>query len=298
MWYCVPSINEKVAQFLITARERTVAEGDMLLRCLEPLRQHWIKEFNGIEVTLKTSNGEAINGVHFPGTQKKAILFLHGNGCFYETSAERPLSWVRDLSTEGGSPHLLIFNPRGTGKSEGITHPKTVAEDFLIAFRYLVAHSVDPNHIIIAGHSMGGFFGAFGAALIQNAFPTNTIHCLSDRSFSNIYDRVDVKIQNCFQRAMMHCLIKLSQWDCSPMIALGTLKGRVCIIFHQQDEVIPYPTSLHASIKQCSRSYSYLELRGGLSPAHNGECCEAEYKQMLVEMKKMLGLTLEPHLPS
>jgi len=300
--------SEKVAQFLVIARNRTVNEGEDFLEGLSSARGVLVKEFGGKEITLQTLDKESINGLHFEGAQKKGIIYLHGNGGFYETSAQKPLDWVRALkqTATGGIatfPHLVVFNPRGTGKSEGVTHPENVARDMLAAFEYLVnKHAIDPSDIVIVGHSLGGFFGAFGAELVQQTFPDSKINFISDRSYSDIHSRVDSLIKywnnsgivNPIFSSNMHALITLLNWNKNPVAALEKLKGRVCIIYHKGDGVIPYHTSLHLAITNAkrTRNYSCLSLKEeqGAVGAHNRLFTEEEHNKVIAEMKKMLGI--------
>ncbi len=218
--FIAQALSEKVAQFLVIARGRTVNDRANTLRGLASVRDGLVEDVGGKEITLETLDGALINGVHFEGTLKKGIIFLHGNGSFYETSAQKPLGWIQSLkqiSSEGEDlfPHLVVFNPSGTGESSGLTHPVNIARDMLAAFEYLVyQQGIDPNDIVIGGHSMGAFFAAFGADLIQQKFDDYEINFLSDRSFIDIRYRADMKIRTGgHSRAVQYML-------CSTMPAL------------------------------------------------------------------------------
>ena len=308
-------ICEKVAQFLVDARARTLSEGKDLLQGLSSMRETWVAECGGKEITLRTEDGDCIDGLHFEGTLNKAIIYLHGNGCFYETSAQRPLSFreaLKQTSDEGidSYPHLIVFNPRGTAESKGITHPDNVARDILAVFEHLVfQHAIDPNGIVIMGHSMGAFFGAFGAELVQQRFPDNAINYLGDRGFIDIKSRADLKIQSgeysrvarVIFSAVIHSLITRSKWDRNSVVALESLKGRVCIIYHKGDLIIPYDTSTHLAITRAHRTRSYcclslqeenMKLKINPSHAHMREFNEEENKKVIAELKKMMTLPL------
>ncbi|MBS0653071.1 MAG: alpha/beta fold hydrolase [Verrucomicrobia bacterium] len=311
--YVMQGLCEKVALFLSAARERTITEGNDLLDGLSSFRKTYIEDFGGKELSLSTVDGQMTNGLHFAGGMKKAIIFLHGNGCFYETSLPKPLSWIESLKQKDHNgtdvaPHLIVFNPRGTGKSEGVIHPDTVARDMLAAFEHLVSvEGIDPNDIVIAGHSMGGFFGALGAELVQEKFPDAEINFLSDRSFSNIHSRADCKIQHeeyskvseFIVGSTMHQLIDWTEWNKDPVAAMERLKGRVCIIYHGQDVVIPYETSAHCALLGYprTRSYSCLSMDDegvdGFN-GHNRDFSDKENALVVAELKRMLRIPLSP----
>ncbi len=83
----------------------------------------------------------------------------------------------------------------------------------------------------------------------------------------------------------------------NPLAATERLKGRVCIIYHKGDGVVPYPTSFHlaASQAQRQRSYSCIELQGDEEAscrAHNREFNDEEHRRVIIELKKMLRLPL------
>lgn len=308
------AVNRKLAQFLVVARERTINERKELLSFLASAREPLLDCCKGKEIFLQTENGSIINGAHFAGTQKKGIIFLHGNGGFYETAAPRPLGWIESLKQKTSEdtdlyPHLVVFNPEGTGKSNGIPHPDAVAEDILAAFEYLVhQHSIDPNDIVIAGHSMGAYFAAFGAELVQQKFPTSNINFLSDRSYDQIRSRVDSKIKDAnhskpveyVYSSTMHTLLAWSHWNRSSAAVLEGLKGRVCIIYHKGDAVIPYVTSTHEALTQIKRTRNYsclaLKEKGNSSEltnrAHNREFNQEEHQLIITELKRMLRLPL------
>ncbi len=293
------SMRQKMALFLLDASKRTAAVDKDFFSILSELRKGLATEFGGKEINIQITEGGVVNGFHFKGTQNTAIIYLHGNGDFYETSIIKPLSWIESLKeTDSTFPHLLVFNPRGTGKSSGYAHPENVAMDMLAAFEYLVDQQrIDPSRIIIAGHSMGGFFGAFGAELIQSQFPDSRIHFLSDRSFSNIGSLAALKRGAAGSVRLVDFIlskaIKWMGWDRDPVAALEALKGRVCVIYHPQDPLIVPAISLHTALLQSKRAgYCHLSLQdereGISSSAHNRAFTDSEQDQVVAEIKKML----------
>ncbi len=301
----------KIAKFLLVSRERTL-EDPGLKEGLASMRGTWKTTQGARELSLVTPDGDAVNGLHFPGTIPKAIIHLHGNGDFYELSVQKPLEWREALTSVVGErkdvPHLLVFNPRGTGESEGVPHPAKVALDLFTAFEYLVhKHGIAPDDIIISGHSMGGYFGALGAALVQETYPDHAIHFLSDRSFASLTARACRRIEgsdyNRATRDLMgfatSCLMSASGWDADPIEALEKLKGRVCVLYNLKDAVIPYETSLHEALTKShrKRTYDCFALQEASdSPftarAHNRLFAADEQQKVLVEMKRMLRLPL------
>ena len=302
--------REECSQILFDSRRRTVAERDDLLDFLDVARSSLIEMYSGKEINLGSSAGNVVNGVHFPGELNKAIIFLHGNGSFYESAATRPLHWKESLKdSSGNTPHLLVFNPSGTGKSSGSTEPQTVAENLATVFNYLLEQGVDPNHIVIAGHSMGAYFTAIGAHHIQGLHEEKKINVLLDRSFWNLHSIVDSKVEkhtkgrlsSAYQKWQVHAAIDKMDWARDSIKALEGLRGRVCVVYHKKDGVVLYPNSFHTKLSQSERNRSYhcIEMveEDPEVPAHgkyhNREYSEAEDKQILSELRIMLGMEPE-----
>ncbi len=297
------SLCKKVSDSLVAAQHKTATASRDLLPFLGQCREVYIEDYKAEEINLPTLNGTTINGLHFPGTQKKALIYLHGNGYFYETAASKPLRWRDCLkATVDGVdqfPHLVVCNPGGTGLSEGNTHPLTVARDLLAQFEYLVdKQGIDPNHIAIAGYSMGGYLGSFGAELIQLAFPQAEINFLCERSFVDIYSRINSESR--VSRYAMAGSIAMTKWAQDPIAAMESLKGRVCIVYHTLDGVIPYAQSTHSALVnfERTRTYSCIELREDdmaqepSSQMHNRDFTDDENARIVVELKKMLKIPL------
>lgn len=280
------TLCKKVSDSLVVAQQKTSQDKQALLGFLGSFREFYQQEYRAEEIHLPTLNGTTINGLHFHGTQKKALIYLHGNGYFCETGADKPLIWREGLKTpDGDYPHLVVCNPGGTGKSEGNTHPLTVARDLLAQFDYLVSqHGVDPNAIAIASYSMGAYLGAFGAAFIQQRYPEARINFLSERSFGSIYSRVNF---------WMYLPVYITSWGQDLVSALESLKGRVCIVYHKSDPVVPYEESTHSILvkSERKRSYDCLELRDLSEDAHK-TLSKEENQKIIVELKRMMQIPL------
>jgi len=303
------SDQEKYSRMLFTAHDRTVSEGNDLLECLEAARDPLISMYQGKEINLPAPNGDLINGVHFQGGQKNAIVFLQGNGCFYESSSTRPLHWMESLKDGSGqAPHLIVFNPRGTGKSSGVTETHNVEEDLTLLFDYLVKEQgVDPKHVVFAGHSMGGYFAVFGALRVQKEYPDSTVHLVLDRSFPDLHSRLASKIEKyasnkisgLYLARKFHQKIDSWKWAKDSIEAIDQLKGRVCVIFHQKDGIVLYKDSFHSQLNSSAskKEYSSIELVEANADVpihakfHNREYTEAENEQIVKELKLMLGVS-------
>lgn len=103
------------------------------------------------ELFFKTEDGETINGLYFPGEDKRrVILYFHGN-------AGDLSGWqfvAEDLLPSGLS--VFIIDYRGYGKSTGSISEKGLYSDAESAYKFLLEKKrIKPDGIIIYGRSIG-----------------------------------------------------------------------------------------------------------------------------------------------
>lgn len=117
-----------------------------------------------IEEVSFDSHGDRLNGLIYvadgPGPHP-AVVLLHGF-----PGNEKNLDLAQDMRAAGWN--VLFFHYRGAWGSEGdytLTH---VIEDVAAATDFLRSHAdqyrTDPDHIVLVGHSMGGFASLQAAA--------------------------------------------------------------------------------------------------------------------------------------
>lgn len=309
-WFlsCLPQYDDiRVSTTLFDAYARTHTDQD-LLPILDSVRSGILEDTttSTVELNLKASNGDVVNGIHFKGTEDKAIIWLHGNGCFYETSHPKPLHWRNSLQRKDQIPHLIVFNPRGTGQSTGRTQLSFVIEDIELMFKHLISLGVNPCSVVIGGHSMGGYFTLFGAAELQNKYPESTINFISDRSIWNLKSRVSIKVKAAgysgFSESLFSSYVneKLSSpdWSRDSLPALESLRGRILIIYHQKDGVVLFEDSTYQGLCKAKRNreYNILELcendphQAVDSYPHNREFTDDENAIIITEIGRMLGI--------
>lgn len=296
---------DRVSKILFNAYARTQTDKHFL-PILDTVRSGLIEEYTGAqELNLQAHDGDIVNGLHFPGTDDKVIIWLHGNGCFYETSLHKPLHWRNSLERDGKIPHLIVFNPRGTGRSGGRTQTSFVADDLALFFEH-----VQPKAVVIGGHSMGAYFTLFGAAELQQRHPEIKINFVSDRSLWDLRSRVTTSVEGAgytgLGKTMMEVFVKSKldspDWCRDSLKALESLKGRVLIIFHRKDGVVPFEDSTYEGLSKAKRARDYhiLELceedptsEVG-AHSHNRDFSEDENATIIAEMGQMLGIPGKP----
>ncbi len=101
------------------------------------------------EVFLSTADGNEINGLFFPDSSSKVILYFHGNAGSLD-------SWqyvYNDFKSFGHN--FFIIDYRGFGKSTGKISEEGLYIDAQTAYNYLLEKGFKQEHIIIYGRSIG-----------------------------------------------------------------------------------------------------------------------------------------------
>ena len=111
----------------------------------------------GLRVRLSGDAGQSLHGwwVASAAWDAKVLLYLHGNDGNVSTS----MGDIAPLRELGYAVFMLDY--RGYGESEGsFPSEKTVYEDAEAAWIYLVEQrGINPAHLYIYGHSLGGAIG-------------------------------------------------------------------------------------------------------------------------------------------
>lgn len=204
-------------------------------------------------LTLTTPDGCNLDGMlYVPGHIKdekldKLVIRTGGNGQYYEYS----LHEARREADELGVP-VLLFNPRDVGESTGTTSPEGLALDVYTAYKYgIEALVIDPNNILLHGYSLGGSYGAMGAALIQQEYPDARINMVSERSFRNLPDTALHLLGNGKIGKIAKAILRWTGWEMNAEAAIRTLRGRKLVIHlvDDVDEVIKPAASMHQALQ-------------------------------------------------
>ena len=245
-------------------------------------REKLIKEHRGEEVSAKTPDGHKINGTLCRGTKKKVVIYCIGRGEYFESG--QVFNRIHNITEQVDDINLLLFNPRGVGENEGTSSAEGAALDLYSWFQYLVKEEkIDPNDIVIYGHSLGGAYGTLGAGLIQQEYPDAKINLLSDRSFCDYEEtiqQVASKLLKSIKLLETHPeirekiekivhqiiggLVNFSGWKVQVRQgkeeeiltvekALKSLKGRVCLVYNKEDEQVSPSCSVYKQVqKKCA----------------------------------------------
>lgn len=202
------------------------------------MEQMWLETSEGkVEAWYLTPLGKAA------GVPAPLLVITHGNGDLIDY-------WLDSLDTvrEMGFGVLLVEYP-GYGRSQGAPTYQAIRETLLLAYDTIIQHpQVDPQRIILFGHSVGG--GAAGILAVER--PSSGMILLS--TFTSV------------------AALAREQWlpGFAVLDAFDNLKvvrnyPRPILILHgKHDRTIPYQhgVALHAAAKQAE----FVSLECG----HNG----------------------------
>ena len=282
-------------------------------------RDSLVRHYGGENLSVRTPDGHKINGMLCRGTEKKAIIYCIGRGEYFESG--RVFNRIHDIAEQVGDINLLLFNPRGVGENEGDPSAKGAALDLYSLFQYLVkVEGIDPNDIVIYGHSLGGAYGTLGAELAQKEYPKAKINLLSDRSFYDYgetirqfvlkqlgalkplkdHPEIRKRIEKIVSQIIVG-LVEFSEWEIQAEKAFKSLKGRVCLVYSKVDQLVPRSTSAYKKIQEnysgeqpirCIKLFEPDEAAPA-QPSHARYFAPWEKFEIVNELKAMLQLQPE-----
>lgn len=241
------------------------------------------------EVKIKTSDGITLKGFTINRddetdcTKQKWVVGFLGKGQSFPYSTFRS-----PLLALSYNVNYLFVNLRGVGESEGFPRSaEDLYRDGCAIVASLLNQGVEPKNILLHGYSLGG--GIAASVTAQYHQDGKMIGCIHDRSFSSItttvmslipkiptvlqeilkdieYSRSELIIPTLVTiAALIVTLIispflllmipflayKLSQLDMDAAAAMTHIDPkRFRVIYHKDDDVIPHPSSSHASYLQ------------------------------------------------
>jgi pimeloyl-ACP methyl ester carboxylesterase len=138
--------------------------------------------YREVHLPVKRASGgyDDVYGWWIPGKGQKVLLYLHGNSGNIGSNLPHAVRFQK----MGFSVFMVDY--RGYGQSTGEWPTEyQVYEDAEAAWGYLLAQGVDPNRIIIYGHSLGGAIAIDLAAKVRRA-----AGLIVEGTFTSMYDLV------------------------------------------------------------------------------------------------------------
>lgn len=201
------------------------------------------------KIKVKTVDGALLDGVHFQHKTRKVneytLLLFNANGELYESNSvpylDLPINVVR-------------FNIRGTGLSKGTVSPNNHLIDCWSMGQY--AHKylgVPLDQTMAGGHSQGGFFAAFTAAMHQGTPGTNEgMSLFMDRAYRYLPHVTDTLLKdlikccpiNCCLGKAAHFITWLTGYNYNAQPYVDKVQALVWFLYHKQDRIIADKNSI------------------------------------------------------
>lgn len=215
--------------------------------------EHFVYTPDGVKLSIKvfrchSSESEGPVPTH---------LYFPGNG---ELANPRYLRGMMDYCVKNHLPgHFVFFDYRGVGDSGGNMEllQDLVVDGYTVARWAEEALQTPPDQIYFYGTSLGGAIATETKALN----PAWTAPLISDRSFSTLSKEVRVLVADtvgCDWIGRLAAAIVRSQGhQLKPSKKIEQLQGKVIVLYHPQDDVIPEKAqmqySLAASDSHCEK---------------------------------------------
>ncbi len=269
---------------------------------------HLIRFHRGQRVTIKTADNITLSGSLFPGTKhpKKAILYASGNAQEWETAHQE----ITRLKKTGVT--ILYVNPRTNDHT--VPDEQGFALDVWSSFEYLTRQGIDPNDIVTIGYSLGGARGAVGLKLVQDHFPEKKINFINERSLGNLSTEVYYYVGKVFEYLghyvpVPSCILNIVSlvasyisyyglWliggDIDAKSALLSLKGKVCVIHHPKDQIIPKPAQMITALQgETQKKFTSIEMESTNDWLHHQrDFTKNEEKALFKELSSMLNIPI------
>jgi pimeloyl-ACP methyl ester carboxylesterase len=143
-----------VSMVLVSCSSFTIGEADVFYPKASVTPQTF--DIDGVQLadtSVAVTDSVAVNAWHLTQPSSRAtVLFFGGNG-FYLVQSRGYLRALTRPSTDA-----LLWDYRGYGRSDGVPSVEAFRHDALAMYDYLVeARGVNPDRLIVWGHSLGSF---------------------------------------------------------------------------------------------------------------------------------------------
>lgn len=211
----------------------------------------------------------------------KWMLYFGGNAEFLENT-------LADVSEEADifGANLILYNARGVGRSNGcVSQISDLVEDAATVAQYVVRkEGINPKHLLLFGHSIGG---GLAAQIAFRVFPQSTL--ILDRTFSSLCDAACCFSP--FTPPVTQVIFPLLVGDLDSLQAWNGLKSdRKLILYSRQDEIISFAEASIARLPQFQRGGAdaryVVELTGQSTSYHNVPITEFEQRAAIAAFVK------------
>lgn len=244
---------------------------------------HTIQTPDGAELSVHLFRHKTAND------QTPTTIYFGGNGFLKGMCA---WSWILEDSIKQNSPmNLVVFDYRCVDGSKGTFNgPKDLLIDGSSVVQWVKeAVHTPPDHIHFYGMSLGGAI-ALKTKAADESLSGNLLH---ERSFSSLEDWIQAQGNRLkwFLKPLVSLAIRIlkqQDFELDAVSDLRKLKGRILVVHHPYDPVIPYGAGMARKIPDHSFELKMKEEKG----ARNHHC---EPLESYIEARERLSSFLFAH---
>lgn len=200
----------------------------------------------GTDVQFKSTDDVGLAGWFFPGTNGKAIMFVHGAGDQNRANEVYMAPEIAKHFLEQGYS-ILMFDLRGVGESDKsrISFGQYESRDVAGAFNYLVQQKFKPESIGILSDSLGSISTIMAADEVKNAgaifldSPATEVKYI----ISDIMEK-DHNVPRFLHPGiffMANALFKINADSVRPIDKISVLKDTPLLFFHGESDTLIRP---------------------------------------------------------
>ncbi len=216
---------------------------------LNQLRQQLVNsEYKGELVKMKAGDGTLLEGVFFPGTSNRAILFALGAGGRYEAVAnpqDAAHDFVQFFREHLGNSNILVINTRGIENSEGAPSVQGCALDYYTAWNYLESKNLN---VVPWGHSLGYRYVVKAASWKQQENGDKKVGIVCDRGIDDIATEAKEMMGGGAAGTGAKWAMQYAGWSGSAQEDWNSLKGRKLVLYAPEDTTVPYAASFYKKV--------------------------------------------------
>jgi predicted alpha/beta hydrolase family esterase len=178
--------------------------------------------------------GGLYNCKKIPEWSDQIFFYSHGNSGWLGTVYNEPV--VKILCNYGS---VFIYDYRGYGISEGNPSDTGLESDAIGTWNYVTKY-VEPDKIIVAGHSLGS---GVSCKLLSYLHKTNQVlpqHLILNAPFSSVKDMAHHVLP-------LFAHFTIYEFDNMKNIQHVNKKINICILHSKDDEIIPYSQAVKLS---------------------------------------------------
>lgn len=215
------------------------------------------------DVVFKSSDGLPLAGWYFPGTNDKAIIFVHGAG---DQNRANEVYGAPEIAKHfvGLGYTVLMFDLRGVGESAKtrISFGQYEKNDVEGAFEYLKTQDFKPSSIGIISDSLGAISTIMASATVKDAggivldSPATEVRTIVSNIMAN--EKSVPRLLHSGIFLMAKVLYKIDVDSVRPIDKISLLKSTPLLFLHGENDALMLPSNSELLLEQVNNGSRIL----------------------------------------